>query len=369
MVSKGPDVARKTRRATKKSRHGAASKAERARPSKTPPRRRAAARAVEALEVELQLRDVGSQLLHDPDALFTFRQLSGNRQIGDQFRLVLTGASPRFFIPVLTGDVAVCELDLQRYRFARSPVFFRTPGPAVRRKSGLFREPLEWTPNFTRWDAFSAGFADLKTVLDASHDVLLQKSGASLGKLTGDAYDAMTGVDVVLAKTALLNIYYRLRTTSEPLTGTQSWFSFVERIIAIDRERVLAFVRADMETILRHIHTHIGDFRADYERTPAENHRGNVPASMRGRIASMVSIKSSHDKGNFQLTLTHLNGPDEVLLDADIDESGGLLQHLLDTLKHKFSGGTHPHDVHEILWHQHGTAVGPDLGYRLIPRA
>jgi hypothetical protein len=80
----------------------------------------------------------------------------------------------------------------------------------------------------------------------------------------------------------------------------------------------------------------------------------------------MISIKSTHSKGNFQLTLTHLTGPDEVLLDTDIDENGDLLAHFLDLFKHKISGGTHPHDIHELLVQQEGRAPGFDHGYRLV---
>ena len=57
--------------------------------------------------------------------------------------------------------------------------------------------------------------------------------------------------------------------------------------------------------------------------------------------------------------------PDQVLLDADIDESGDLLGHVLDLFKHKVTGGTHPHDIHELLVLQEGTGEGFDLGYRL----
>ena len=83
-------------------------------------------------------------------------------------------------------------------------------------------------------------------------------------------------------------------------------------------------------------------------------------------VVLMVSIKSTHSKGNFQLTLTHLAGPDEVLLDTDIDENGDLLAHFLDLFKHKITGGTHPHDIHEVLVHQEGQSPGFDLGYRLV---
>jgi hypothetical protein len=176
----------------------------------------------------------------------------------------------------------------------------------------------------------------------------------------------MSDEKVAFAKTALLNAYFRLTNAREPVSDGDTWFSFVSRLVAIGQERFLAFARPEMETLVRQIHTHIDLFRADYERTPAENHRDNVPAALRGRITSMVSIKSTHRKGNFQVTVSHLAAPDEVFVDIDIDESGDLLGHFLDLFKHKITGGTHPHDIHELLVLQEGQSPGFDLGYRLV---
>ena len=325
-----------------------------------------ATRAADTLQVTLDLRDVANRPIRDPETFFTFRRLSDHRQIGDQVALALPGAAPVFNLPVATGEVAVCEIDPKRYRFVRSPVFFRTPGPPITKTSQLFREPKEWAPQFVRWADLAAPFDDLKRVLRLSPKITLFKEGGIVGDLLVEAaYDGMSGESVALAKTALLNGYFRLNQTREPVSDVQTWFSFVTRIIAIGRERLLAFVNPEMETLVRHIHTHIDFFRADYERTPAENHRGNVPAALQGRITGMISIKSTHRKGNVQLTLTHLSDPDEVLLDTDIDENGALLAHFFDLFKHKVTGGTHPHDVHELLVLQEGSGQGFDLGYRL----
>jgi hypothetical protein len=331
-----------------------------------PARARAAASA-ETLQVAFVLRDVSNRPIRDPETFFTFRRLADHRQIGDQMALELAGVPSVFNLPVATGEVAVCEIDPKRFRFVHSPVFFRTPGPPITKESRLFREPKEWKPRFTRWADLPSAFADFKRVLGASPNVTLFKDVNPIADLlVDDAYDAMAGELVVLAKTALLNSYFRLTATREPVSDDRSWFSFVQRLIAIGRERFLAFVEADMETLVRQIHANIDEFSADYERTPAENHRGNVPAAMQGRIASMISIKSTHRKGNFQLTLSHLSSPDAVLLDADIDESGDLLGHTLDLFKHKITGGTHPHDIHELLVLQEGQTEGFDLGYRLV---
>ena len=322
---------------------------------------------VETVQVTLELRDVSDRLIRDPETFFTFRRVNDRRQIGDQLALELTGSPAVFELPVATGEIMVCELDTKRFRFAHSPVFFRSPGPPIRKKTQLLREPDQWTPRFTRWSDLTTGFTDLKRVLAKSPQVTIFKDPQPIADLLVDAaYDGMSGDGVTMAKTALLNCHYRLNSVREPVSAQRTWFSFVSRIVAIGRERFLALVDPEMDTLVRQIHANIEEFRADYERTPSDNHRGNVPAEMQHRISSMISIKSSHSKGNFQLTLTQLSGPDEVLLDADIDENGELLGHVVDLFKHKITGGTHPHDIHELLVLQDGKTPGFDLGYRLV---
>ncbi len=325
-----------------------------------------AAAAGETLQVTFDLRDVSRRHIRDAATFCTFRRLSDHRQIGDQLELELTGAPVVFDLPVAMGEVVVCESIRSGSASGTRRCSSESPGPPVRKEVQLLREPKQWTPRFTRWNDLPVVFGAFKQVLAASPKVTLFKDVDPVADLLVEAaYDGMSGEEVTLAKTALLNAHFRLNGTREPVSEARTWFSFVRRLIAIGRERFLALVEPEMERLVREIHTHIDEFRADYERTTAENHRGNVPAALQGRITSMVSIKSTHRKGNFQLTLTHLSGPDEVLLDADIDESGDLLGHFLDLFKHKITGGTHPHDVHELLVLQEGQTAGFDLGYRL----
>ena len=91
-----------------------------------------------------------------------------------------------------------------------------------------------------------------------------------------------------------------------------------------------------------------------------------MPVDLRPRVLDAFSIKSTHHKGNYQLTLFVLSGSDEVLLDADIDESGTFWGHARDVFTHAITGrGTHPVDVHEILVRQEGHEPNFDLGYTL----
>jgi hypothetical protein len=323
-----------------------------------------AAAPVDLFTVTFELRNVENQLVEDPEARFTFRSLSDQHQIGKQIlKKPLKAAPLAFELPVQFTDVAICDFDLLRYRFATSETFFRGPDP-VARNSPLMREPLQWTPEFTKWNGLTEAFDDLKKKLGDSDDVRLFKTQISLGKLVEDDYDNLSDAASVLAKTALLNLYYRLRTLVEP-TSKQPWFSFVNRIHAIGRERFLAFVDPRMADRVQDISDHIGQF-PDYERTEAANHRGNVPADMQSRIIKMVSIKSSETTGNIQLTMTRLSQPDEVLLDTDIDENGQLFLHFLDLFKHRITGGTHPNDIHELLVAKFRGEPGFDLGYKLV---
>ncbi|MEO7274321.1 MAG: hypothetical protein ABIX28_16705, partial [Vicinamibacterales bacterium] len=103
----------------------------------------AAAAALDMLQVTLDLRDVSDRPIRDPETFFTFRRVSDRRQIGDQLAVELVGTAPVFRLPAAAGEVVVCEIDPKRFRFAQSPVFFRTPGPPIARRSQLLREPKE----------------------------------------------------------------------------------------------------------------------------------------------------------------------------------------------------------------------------------
>lgn len=364
-------MSKKTSRKARQRKRTARRRISTRRPSTTTGRRgarleSAAAEAAASLKVRFRLTDVAGKPVRDPETFFTFRRLSNHRQLGDQLQVELTGGLVDFDVPVATNQVLVCEIDPRRFRFVHSPVFFGTPGAPISRAAHLFREPDQWTPRFTRWADLPTRFDRLKAVLRNSKDITLVKETEAIAdRLVEDVYDGLNAERLRLAKTALLNIYYRLN-APEPISQADVWFSFVTRILALGRERVLALADPALATVVRHIHTNIGEFKADYDPTPAENHRGNVPVLLQGRIDHMLSIKSSHAKGNLQLTVTQLRGMDEVLLDADIDESGELLAHFLDLFKHKLTGGTHPHDIHELLVLQDSQTPGFDLGYTLV---
>lgn len=214
------------------------------------------------------------------------------------------------------------------------------------------------------WNQLANHFAPLQEVLENSPDIRV-KGGKTITKLTGAAYDAISDNTTNFAKAALLNLFTKLTMMKEPTGGNEPWFSFVERIIEIGRERFIAIVDPRMGQIIRTIKDNIGNF-PEYKNAVAQNHFNSFPAAYQVQKSKMFSIKSDEKKGNVQLTMAPGKSPlgdDVLLLDTDIDENGELFKHLADVFKHKFTGGTHPFDIHEFLAL---TFRGRPLGYDLV---
>ena len=189
-----------------------------------------------------------------------------------------------------------CEIDPKRFRFAQSPVFFGRP---VRRSAStvpLFREPLQWTPRFTRWSDLPRTFDDAENACSLprpSHAVQGTEPIAPL--LVDVAYDDMSGSDVTLAKTSLLNTYFRLNRSRR--AGVRAVVVLIRAAAARYWPRTDPGVRDPAMERPWQIDKNIGQFRGDYENTPAEQPSRNVPAAMRDRITRMISIKSTTAKG------------------------------------------------------------------------
>jgi hypothetical protein len=293
-----------------------------------------------------------------------FRRVSENKTI--------LSATNLTFPPAHTFKVAafpqeknlICDVTPPRYRSRTSDIFTLTDGETMVRNLTLFRLPDKWVANFTAWEQLSSNFLALKDVLEKSPAVKV-KGGKLLGKLTEATYDGISEKKEVFAKAALLNLFAKLTDLKEPTAGDEPWFSFVKQIVEIGRERFIGIVDPKMGEIVRTIKKNIGKFK-DYENTIAQNHFGNIPAAFKVQKSKMFSIKSSENQGNVQLTMAPGKDPagnDVMILDADIDENGDMFKHLMDLFKHKFSGGTHPFDIHEFL-----ALSSPNrlLGYELV---
>ena len=232
----------------------------------------------------------------------------------------------------------------------------------------LFRRPDRWAARFTRWSDLGRPFGSLRRVLNDSSRIKVI-GGPVVEKLAGTSYDAVDPArdKIIHAKAALLNLYSKLTELKDPLNRRRRWFNYVKRIIKIGRERFVAVVEPTMASHGRTISRNIERYD-DYERTNARNHYGNFPSAFKvsKKADELFSIKSSENLANLQLTLGRGTDPDTDrrvwLLDTDIDEHGDLWGHVGDLIKHTFTGGTHPYDVHELLLF---LSRERDLGYSL----
>jgi hypothetical protein len=251
-----------------------------------------------------------------------------------------------------------------RWRQRSSGFFTLTDGETIVRNLTVFRKPDKWAAQFSPWSNLPVQFVRLQHVLHNSPDVKI-RGGKTVGLFTESAYDGASDPKSIIAKTGLLNLYVKLANTKEPTRGNDDWFSFVEQILEIGRERFIALARPEMGERVQAIRQRIDDF-PDYIKAPAFNHHGNMPPQFGVSKSKMFSIKSKEDKGNLQLTFgpgKDANGRDVLVLDADIDEDGRLFAHLASVFKHKVTGqGTHPHDIHEYL---NLSLPGVPLGYAL----
>ncbi len=246
-----------------------------------------------------------------------------------------------------------CTVLSKRYRPFNTGFFTLSSAEPKRLELHALRNPKEWSAQFVAWKQLPEEFKPIQQVLDASEVKVIK--GEKLGKFTEDKYDTAKTEKTVLAKTALLNLFAKLTVLPEPIGGRNPWFSFVDRVLAIDRERFYAQVNVEMGEVVRHIKDNLPKFNG-YESATAGNHFDKLQETLpEFRIfkTKMFSVKTDDANGNLQLTLApakDAGGNDVLLLDADMDENGKMLKHLIDVFFiHPFNGGTHPFDIHEYL--------------------
>jgi hypothetical protein len=118
------------------------------------------------------------------------------------------------------------------------------------------------------------------------------------------------------------------------------------------RERIYARVDANLYQALL-------DYPAVYD--PVNGGMHHFPPGYEP-VDDPNSFKTLHDDaGNIQLTFAR-SADGDWLADIDLDDHKGL-EHVMDVLKHKFSGkDTDPYDIHEILMYFQGL----DAEYRLL---
>ncbi len=318
-----------------------------------------------------ELLSVDGKVVEDPEVKVIFRRKRDGREV---FNAQLDSISRLdFHLPAYPiENFMQCEIEPSLFRRHVTSSFIVRNGEQVElegdlvRGGGLvfLRSPDKWQAVFRSWNELAPGFGPLKQVLEESHGIEVA-GGEGLERLTGDSYDSISaqqGADMaaILSKASLLNLFSRL-SELKVWEGGADWFCFVDRILSIGRERIVAEVRPEMYDAVRKIRD---DRLPGYDKALSEHHYDNFPTDVQVDKGSLRSVKSEHDKANLQVTVGEGVGG-RFFLDADIDENGGLLEHFGDVLKHKFTGGTHPFDIHEYLVQQQ---PGLDLGYSLTIR-
>ncbi|HKX31446.1 MAG TPA: hypothetical protein VJ302_27415 [Blastocatellia bacterium] len=254
-----------------------------------------------------------------------------------------------------------------RYRHCRINFFTLNDEEQRRHRLRVLRDPEKWRARFQPWRELPGHFEPLKELLSVSTiDVI---GGAPLGRFVEETYDGVTEPRAIMAKASLLNLFAKLTMVPEPIGRRLPWFHFIRQLLMIGRERLYAVVDEEMGEIVRHLLRHLDRFD-HYELADAGLHSQSMRACLPGYQISeseFFSIKTDERYANLQLTLAPARDPqgrDVLLLDADIDENGDLLNHLIDVvLTHPVTGGTHPFDIHEYLLREDRNL---QLGYELV---
>jgi hypothetical protein len=315
--------------------------------------------------LELTLLGVDTQPASDPSTLVSFLRSTDQQEIERAKRSF--PPERRFTLPAFPQERAImCHITPERYRLRDVGIFTLTDGETIRRGPTVFRIPDRWRAAFVKWADLPDALRALRNSLDVSLSVRV-KGGKLLGQFVRGAFDDVDPADrlTVNAKACLLNLFAKLNTVKEPVFGRKSWFGFVNEILEIGRERMIALVDETMLARVEEIRENVDRFEF-YKRTPVGDHANNIPAGLTFAKSRMVSIKTQEEHGNLQLTLTPAtdsDGSPVTVLDADIDENGKLMAHLADLFKHRFTGGTHPFDIHEYLVLEDQSRP---LGYELL---
>ena len=316
--------------------------------------------------LNLKLHNLRDEAMEDPETRIEVFRLDGIQSKILEFRKQSFPLAGPLELP--RSQRLVCNVMPRRFRFCKTGIFTLMDGNPLDLPIRMMRDPKRWQASFTTWNQLPSGFDDLKHVLGQGPHKLMD--GPNLGLYTEDRYNLVGDQVTALAKAALLNIFVKLMETKEPVGDQHPWFSFIRRILVIDRERFYAVVDPEMMEIVKRIRERIQDFD-EYEKADHSRHVKKLRKHLSGfnlRQNEMLSVKTDERHANLQLTLapaTDAAGQPVMLLDADLDENGDLFNHLIDVLfVHPVSGGTHPFDICEYLGMRNRAS---QFGYELKP--
>ena len=294
-------------------------------------------------------------------------------QHGSAVARVLTanlGGEPLFVALPIVGSPPsryTVSVTPRNYRFGALGLIAIPEGGITVLAKPVARAPERWRVQFHPWNALGVRFDALKNVLENSPDLRYFQTSEPGRVRSGDAWDEFGYGSGSLPKTCLLNVYHRLSTLREPIGNQRTWWSLLENLLEAGRERIITTAPVETAEIIRAISQNIIEYSKEYRRAEdPERHRGNFPTRFQPSIASIHSVKTVESEGNVQLTAAFLRNENFALIDIDIDENGSALRHCFDVLRHEFTGGTHPFDIHELLQQAASRAhMRIDLGYEL----
>jgi hypothetical protein len=316
------------------------------------------------LTLELAIRDVHGEWIVDPRVQVRLGPPDGIGTVSTT--VALSGAPVRLEIADgPAGPALFLRVTPSMYRDGAVACAVDGDGSVVPRQAlTLPRRPTLWQPAFTPWRSLGTPFTSLCEVLATSPSMRVGQFSSPVS-FVNDAFDAVDMQDEsrALAKLCLLNLHVRLRDEAAPGLAAP-WFAGVRELLLATRERLIAEVD---ETLWAAVRDLAARDRGTYRRAQVALHLDNFRAIPGvSAVSAASSVKTTERKGNLQFSVARVtrDGRPAFLLDCDIDENGGLLLHTFDLIRHAFTGGTHPVDVHECL-----CVAFPetDRGYHLVP--
>jgi hypothetical protein len=309
---------------------------------------------------------------NEPNAIVTFLRTDNTAIV--TARHVVFPPARSFTLPAWPSENALyCDVAPSLYRPLKSDFFVPRVTDPQQCRVFAFRDPERWEPTFVHFGNLPGDrFEAFQRVASLSDDVIM-KHGPAIGKLDS-AYDNLTGFGdpAVLAKMCLLNLFAVLTDEVEPVGG-EHWFSFIQKIVLIDRERFTAEVDEQLYVVVKKVLADLDKYKQQgYFTESAALHYDNIPQGYKP-TSDMITVKVRYQQGNVQFTMCTARKDDKNvhLLDCDMDEHSNVVEHGADLFKHVFTGGTHPIDMHEyILRHSAKNSGGVArvvLGYDLEP--
>jgi hypothetical protein len=265
-------------------------------------------------KVVLEFRDAYNKFIFDT-VLLKFRNLK-LKSLDFPHQVELTGVPFTLEgVPAFPDGNWQVEIYPQKYRF--KSVFLDLPSNGTEPiKETFFVDPSKVSPVLPT-------LQELQTAdrWKALWDVL---------KISPVEYESLDAQQ----RAGLLNLFAKMNHKSSNFA-----FRSAVNIFKVKPARIFAQVKNDFWDLVRQAP----------DRFHEESDNGSMHSFGDGwtRLAEHASFKTPDPMGNLQVTFAN-NAAEQMAVDADLDDHQGI-QHVFDVIKHKFSGDTHPYDIHQVL--------------------